>query len=64
MKTRTEPTPDLFPAEEMTYNPAVEYLQEMTEEEWERYCETIIKENRRKIRETHAHRNSISPFNR
>jgi hypothetical protein len=64
MKTRIEPTPDLFPAEEMPFNLAGETLPEMTSEEWESYCHAFKEENRRKIRETHTNRNSTSPFNR
>lgn len=64
MKTRTEPVPELFPAEEMPFNLAGEMLPEMTEEEWEAYCHAFKEENRRKIQEAHANRNSTAPFAR
>jgi len=62
MKTRTEPTPELFPAEEIPFNLAGETLPEMTSEEWEIYCQTFAEENRRKIRDAQKNRNSTSPF--
>lgn len=48
---KPEPTPDLFPAEEMPFNLAGETMPEMTSEEWESYCHAFKEENRRKIRE-------------
>ena len=50
-------------AEEMPFNLAGEDLRKMTNEEWERYCRTFAEENRRKIREAHANKNSTAPFN-
>ena len=64
MKTRTEPTTDLFPADQMPFNLAGETLPEMTGEEWESYCHIFAEENGRKIREAHKNRNSTSPFSR
>ena len=35
---------------------------ELTEQEWESYCQKIKEENRQKIKEAHKNRNTTSPF--
>ena len=35
---------------------------DLTEQEWENYCQKIKEENRQKIKEAHKNRNSTSPF--
>lgn len=62
-KPRHQDQFQLIPEAEMPFNLAGEDISEMTNEEWETYCHAFAEENRRKIKEEHANRNSTAPFN-
>jgi hypothetical protein len=36
--------------------------EEMTDEQWQEYCQKIVEDNCRKIKEQHANRNSTAPW--
>jgi len=41
----------------------ITYIEEdLTQQEWENYCQKIKEENRQKIKKGHENRNSTSPF--